>query len=148
MKKFFTDFKAFAMKGNIMDMAVGVMIGGAFGAIVTSLVSDMLMPIIGILTGGINFSSLFFALDFQSYPTLEAANALGIATVNYGSFIQAIINFLIMAFCIFLMVRAMAKLMPQKEEPKADPRKCEFCMSAIADEATRCPHCTSRLTQK
>ncbi len=144
MKKFFNDFKQFCMRGNILDMAVGVMIGGAFGSIVTSLVNDLLMPVIGLITGGVNFSGLFLALDFQAYPTLAAANAAGVGTLNYGAFLQAILNFLIMAFCVFLIVKLMGKLMPKKEAPKEEPRKCPFCMQEIHKEATRCPHCTSQ----
>lgn len=144
-KKFFRDFKAFCMRGNILDLAVGVMIGGAFGTIVTSLVNDMLMPMIGLITGGVNLSGLFFALDFQAYHTMEAAKAAGVGTINYGAFLQAILNFLIMAFCVFLIVKLMAKLMPKKEEPKKEARKCPFCKQDIHDEASRCPHCTSEL---
>lgn len=121
------------------------MIGGAFSGIVTSLVNDLLMPVIGIITGGVDFSGLFLALDFQSYPTKDAAKASGVGTLNYGAFLQAVINFLIMAFCVFLMVKLMAKLMPRKEEPQQDPRKCPFCVQVIDDKATRCPHCTSEL---
>ena len=144
MKKFFKDFKSFVLRGNILDLAVGVMIGGAFGSIVTSLVNDILMPVIGLITGGVNLSGLFVALDLQAYPTMDAAKAAGVGTLNYGAFLQAVINFLIMAFCVFLIVRLMAKLMPKKEEPKK-ARKCPFCKQEIDDEATRCPHCTSEL---
>lgn len=145
MKKFFNDFKAFCMRGNILDLAVGVMIGGAFGSIVTSLVNDMLMPIIGLITGGVNFSGLFLALDFQAYPTMEAAKAAGVGTLNYGAFLQAVLNFLIMAFCVFLIVRLMARLMPKKEEPRAEKRKCPYCKKDIDEEASKCPYCTSEL---
>ncbi len=145
MKKFLNDFKQFCMRGNILDLAVGVMIGGAFGGIVTSLVNDMLMPIIGLITGGVNFSGLFLALDFQSYPSIDAAKAAGVGTLNYGMFLQAVLNFLIMAFCIFLIIRLMAKLMPKKDEPKKEARKCPYCKGDIDDEATRCAHCTSQL---
>ena len=145
MKKFFHDFKQFCMRGNILDLAVGVMIGGAFGSIVSSLVNDLLMPVIGLVTGGVNFSGLFFALDFQDYPTMDAAKAAGVGTLNYGAFLQAILNFLIMAFCVFLIVRLMTRLMPKKEEPAKAARKCPFCVREIDDAATRCPHCTSEL---
>ena len=144
MKKFFTDFKSFVLRGNILDLAVGVMIGGAFGSIVTSLVNDMLMPVIGLITGGVNLSGLFLALDLQPYATIDAAKAAGVGTLNYGAFLQAVINFLIMAFCVFLIIRLMAKLMPKKEEPKK-ARQCPFCRQTLDDEATRCPHCTSEL---
>ncbi len=142
-----TFFKQFCMRGNILDLAVGVMIGGAFGGIVTSLVNDLLMPVIGLITGGVSFSGLFLALDFQAYASLEAAKAAGAATLNYGAFLQAVLNFLIMAFCVFLIVRVMAKLMPPKKEAaKKAPRKCPFCRREIDSEATRCPYCTSEVS--
>lgn len=144
MKKFFKDFKTFVLRGNILDLAVGVMIGGAFGTIVTSLVNDVLMPVIGLITGGVDLSGLFLALDLQAYPTIDAAKAVGVGTLNYGAFLQAVINFVIMAFCVFLIIRLMAKLMPKKEEPKK-ARQCPFCKQNVDDEATRCPHCTSQL---
>ena len=148
MKKLFSDFKQFCLRGNILDLAVGVMIGGAFGTIVTSLVNDLLMPIVGLITGGVNFSGLFLPLDFQTYPNLDAAKAAGAATLNYGAFLQSVLNFLIMAFCVFTIVRLMAKLMPpKKEEPKVDPPKCPYCKQSIDPEATRCPHCTSELAK-
>lgn len=145
MKKFLSDFKQFCMRGNVLDLAVGVMIGGAFGTIVTSLVNDLLMPVIGLITGGVNFSGLFLALDFKAYPTIDAAKAAGVGTLNYGAFLQSILNFLIMALCVFMILRLMAKLMPKKEEPKKEARKCHFCKQPIDDEAIRCPHCTSQL---
>lgn len=147
MKKFFHDFKEFAMRGNILDLAVGVMIGGAFGAIVTSLVNDMLMPIVGLLTGGLNFSGLFIALDFKTYSGIDAAKAAGVATLNYGAFLQAILNFVIMAFCVFLIVRLMSQIMPKKEDQKSEHRKCPFCIQPIDEKAVRCPHCTSELKE-
>ena len=145
MKKFLSDFKSFCMRGNILDLATGVMIGGAFGTIVTSLVNDLLMPIIGLATGGVDFTGLFLPLDFGVYATLDDAKAAGVATLNYGAFMQAILNFVIMAFCVFMIVRLMAKLMPKKEEPKKASRKCPYCISEIDKEAVRCPHCTSDL---
>lgn len=145
MKKFFKDFKSFVLRGNILDLAVGVMIGGAFGSIVTSLVNDILMPVIGLITGGVNLTGLFLALDLQAYPTIDAAKAAGVGTLNYGIFLQAVISFLIMAFCVFLIVRLMAKMMPKKVEPKKEERKCRFCRMTIDEEATRCSHCTSEL---
>ena len=144
MKKLFSDFKAFCMRGNILDLAVGVMIGGAFGSIVNSLVNHMLMPVIGLLTGGVNFSGLFLALDFHAYPTIEAAKAAGVGTLNYGAFLQAVLNFFIMAFCVFMMTRLITKLMPPKE--KSTPRLCPYCKQTIDDKATRCPYCTSDLS--
>lgn len=147
MKKFFQDFKAFCMRGNILDLAVGVMIGGAFSSIVSSLVNDLFMPVIGLICGGFNLSGAFIALDGKSYPSIEAAAAAGAGTLNYGMFVQKVIDFLLMAFCVFLVVRLMAKIMPPKPAAKA-PRKCPFCKQEIADDATRCPHCTSQLEAK
>lgn len=145
MKKFLKEFKDFAIQGNVMDMAVGVIIGGAFGKIVSSLVSDMIMPLIGLLTGGIHISGAFYALDGQQYASIEAASAAGVATLNYGMFLQNVIDFVIIALCIFLMVRAIGKLLPPKEAPKETPHTCPYCKTEIPDGATRCPHCTSQL---
>ena len=149
MKKFFEEFKAFAMRGNVVDMAVGVVIGGAFGSITTSLVNDIFMPVLGLLTGGMNFGGLFYALDGQKYASIEAAKEAGVGTLNYGSFIQYVLNFILIAFCMFLVVRVMNKL--KKPEPAPAPEKpkriCPFCKSEIADDATRCPHCTSMLNE-
>jgi len=149
MKKFIEDFKAFAMRGNVVDMAVGVVIGGAFGKITTSLVNDIFMPLLGLVTGGINFSGLFYALDGQTYASIEAATEAGVGTINYGMFIQNIVDFVLIAFCMFLVVKAMMKL--KKPEPAPAPAKaprlCPFCMTEIHDDATRCPHCTSELTK-
>ena len=147
MKKFFEDFKAFAMRGNVIDMAVGVVIGGAFGKITTSLVNDIFMPLLGIMTGGINFSGLFYALDGNEYASIEAATEAGVGTLNYGMFIQNIVDFLLIAFCMFLVIKFMAKM--KKPEPAPAPAKaprlCPYCRQEIADDATRCPHCTSEL---
>lgn len=151
MKKFLDEFKAFAMKGNMLDLAIGVIIGGAFGKIVSSLVNDVFMPVLGQLTGGVSVDSLFVQLSGTdvSYKTIEAANAAGVATLNYGLFIQAVIDFLIIAFFIFMFVKAINK-MKKKEEKAAAPvvRKCSYCLEPVADAATRCPHCTSELTLK
>ena len=149
MKKFLEEFKAFAMRGNVVDMAVGVVIGGAFGSITTSLVNDIFMPLLGVITGGINFGGLFYALDGQKYASIEAAKEAVVGTLNYGSFIQYVLNFILIAFCMFLVVRLMNKL--KKPEPAPAPEKpkriCPFCKSEIADDATRCPHCTSMLNE-
>ena len=144
MKKFLSEFKAFAMRGNVVDMAVGVVIGGAFGSITTSLVNDIFMPLLGLITGGVNFGGLFIALDGQQYASIEAANAAGVGTLNYGAFIQYVINFILLAFCMFLVIRVMNRM--KKPEPApVKPRVCPFCKSEIAKDATRCPHCTSML---
>ena len=149
MKKLFGEFKHFCTKGNILELATGVMIGGAFSTIVTSLVNDMLMPLIGLVTGGVNLGGLFVALDGQKYASVEAAKEAGIGTVNYGAFLQAVINFIIIAFCVFLFVKAMSKLMPKKEEaPKKADRLCPYCKLAVHDEAVKCPHCASDIAGK
>ncbi len=148
MKKFIEEFKAFALKGNVMDMAVGVIIGAAFGKIVTSLVNDIFMPILSLVTGGMNVSSLFVQLGKSDvvYPTVDAAKEAGVATLNYGMFIQTVIDFVLMALCIFLFVKAISKLRKKQEAaPAPDPRLCPFCKQPVADDATRCPHCTSEL---
>lgn len=148
MKKLINEFKTFCSKGNILELATGMMIGGAFTTIVNSLVNDVLMPVIGLLTGGVDMSGLFIPLDFQfdQYKTIDAAKAAGVGTLNYGAFLQAIFNFLIIAFCIFMLVKAMTKLLPKKEEePAKEERKCPFCKMGIHDEATKCPHCASEL---
>jgi len=146
MKKMFDEFKRFCTKGNILELATGVMIGGAFSTIVNSLVNDMLMPLIGLITGGINLSGLFVALDLQSYASIEAAKEAGVGTLNYGAFLQAVINFLIIAFCVFLFVKAMAKIMPKKEEPpKKQDRLCPYCKMVVHDEAVKCGHCGSEI---
>ena len=137
------EFKKFAMRGNVIDMAVGVIIGGAFGKIVSSLVSNVVMPPMGLILGKLDFTNLFISLNGQSYPTLKAAKDAGAPILAYGSFINSVIDFLLLALVVFIMVRQINKLFPAK--PKADPRKCPYCKSAIADDATRCPHCTSML---
>ncbi|HEY9075496.1 MAG TPA: large-conductance mechanosensitive channel protein MscL [Anaerolineaceae bacterium] len=139
------EFKAFIMRGNVLDLAVAVIIGGAFGQIVTSLVNDIIMPPIGLLLGKVDFASLFINLSGTSYPSIRAAKDAGAATLNYGIFINTIINFLIIAFVIFLIVRAANKM--QKPKPAAAPttKDCPYCCTAIPIKATRCPHCTSEL---
>ena len=158
------DFKAFALKGNIMDLAVGVIIGGAFGKIVASLVSDMIMPLIGLITGGKNFTNMFVLLRKApagaAVTTLEEAKALNIPTLNYGAFITQIIDFVIIAFVIFMFIRMMVKLSTvtvkkiknrkgesvQVEIPTT--KDCPFCRTTIHIEAVRCPNCTSQLDAK
>lgn len=138
------DFKKFAMRGNVMDMAVGVIIGGAFGKIVTSVVNDIVMPPVGMLLGNVDFSNLFISLNGKEYATLEAAKKAGAPVLAYGSFMNTVIDFLILAFIIFMMIRQINKLTPEPE-PTPEPRVCPYCKSEIADDATRCPHCTSHL---
>ncbi len=138
------DFKKFAMRGNVMDMAVGVIIGGAFGKIVTSVVNDIVMPPVGMLLGNVDFSNLFISLNGKEYATLEAAKKAGAPVLAYGSFLNTVIDFLILAFIIFMMIRQINKLTPAPA-PKPEPRLCPYCKTEIADDATRCPHCTSHL---
>jgi large conductance mechanosensitive channel len=142
------EFKTFVMRGNVIDLAVGVIIGGAFGKIVSSLVNDIIMPPIGLLLGKVPFASLFVDLSGEGYATLEAAKEAGAPTWNYGMFIQTIIDFLIVAFVIFLVIRAVNKLTAPKPAPAAAPttKECPHCFSTIAIKATRCPNCTSELT--
>jgi large conductance mechanosensitive channel len=142
----FKEFKEFAMRGNVLDMAVGVIIGAAFGRIVTSMVEDVIMPPIGKLTGGVDFSSLFVSLNGQHYNSIAAAKAAGAATINYGVFINTVINFLIVAFAIFLLVRQVNRFQEPAKAPAAPSTKeCPRCFSNIPVKATRCPNCTSEL---
>ena len=143
---FYDDFKKFAMRGNVVDLAVGVIIGGAFGKIVSSLVSNVVMPPLGMLIGKVDFTNLFISLNGQDYATLEAAKKAGAPVIAYGSFLNAVLDFVILAFVVFCMIRQINKLMPEKP-PAPDPRKCPYCKSAIADDATRCPHGTSQLEE-
>jgi large conductance mechanosensitive channel len=146
------EFKEFIAKGNVMDMAIGVIMGTAFGAIVKSLVSDVIMPPIGLLLGGVDFANLYILLEEgdpgKPYASLADAQAAGAVSINYGVFIDTIISFLIVALVIFIVVRYINQL-KRKEEPAppAEPttKECPFCLSSIAIKATRCPHCTSEL---
>lgn len=140
------EFKEFALKGNVMDLAVGVIIGGAFGKIVSSLVSDIIMPLVGMLLGNVDFTNLFITLGSGSFKTIEEAKAAGVATLNYGIFINNIIDFLIIAFSIFIVLKQINKFSKKKEEVVAvTTKKCRYCLSEIPIEAVRCPHCTSNL---
>jgi large conductance mechanosensitive channel len=139
------EFKEFAMRGNVLDMAVGIIIGAAFGQIVTSFVQDVLMPPIGRLLGHVDFSNLFVNLSGSHYPTIAAAKAAGAATLNYGLFLNTIINFLIVAFAVFLLVRQVNRLAPKPAPAPAATRDCPYCLSAIPMKATKCAHCTSGL---
>ena len=139
------EFKKFAMRGNVLDMAVGIIIGAAFGRIITSLVSDIIMPPLGLVLGKVDFSTLFLNISGKPYATLADAKAAGAATINYGLFINSIIDFLIVAFVIFMLVRQVNRW--NKPEPVAAPttQACPYCASAIPLKATRCPNCTSEL---
>ena len=147
MKKFMEEFKEFAMRGNMIDLAVGIIIGSAFTALVNSLVDDLVNPLLGLFTGNIDFSNLFISLDGNEYATLADAEAVGASVFKYGSFISNVINFIIMALVVFMLVKALNKLsgMGKKEEAPAAPttKKCPYCMTEIDLMATRCPNCTS-----
>jgi large conductance mechanosensitive channel len=139
------EFKQFIMRGNVIDLAVGIIIGGAFGKIISSLVDDIIMPPIGLILGKVDFTSLFLSLDGKTYASLAAAKEAGAATWNYGLFINTLINFLIVAFAIFLLIKQVNRM--QKPVPVEEPKTkdCPFCQTAISIKATRCPHCTSQL---
>lgn len=143
------EFKEFAIKGNMIDMAVGIIIGGAFNGLVNTLVNDVIMPLLSVLTGKIDFSNIFFAMDGNKYATLSAVPE-GVATVNIGAFLSGVINFLIMAFVVFLIVKFINRLRTPKvqtEAPAPTTKVCPYCKTEIAIEAIRCPHCTSVLEE-
>jgi large conductance mechanosensitive channel len=145
------EFKTFALRGNVIDLAVGVIIGGAFGAIINSLVKDIIMPPIGLLLGKVDFTNLFLVMKAGTLPppyaTVADAATAGAVTLNYGVFINTIVSFLIVAFCIFLLIKGINKLQPKPVEAPAAPatKDCPYCATAIPIKATRCPHCTSQL---
>lgn len=152
IKNIMGEFKKFVMRGNVIDMAVGIIIGGAFTKIVNSTVADLLMPPLGLLMGKVDFSNWFIVIKEGAtagpYPSLSAAQAAGATTLNFGNFLNTVISFLIVAFCIFVLIKAINKLnAPKKEEVPAVPttKKCPYCCSEIAIEATRCAHCTSEI---
>lgn len=137
------EFKEFAMKGNVLDMAIGVIIGGAFGKIITSLVSDVLMPPLGLVLGKVDFSSLFLNLSGTPQPSLAAAKAAGAPTVNYGVFIQTVFDFIIIAFVIFMLVKQVNRLKTPAAPSAPTTKDCPLCLSTIPIKATKCAHCTS-----
>ena len=144
------DFKAFVMRGNVMDLAVGVIIGAAFGAVIKSLVDDLIMPVIGLVTGGVDFSDKYALLKAGAtapppYPTLAAAKAAGAVVLSYGTFINTVITFLIVALAVFMLVRAVNRLYKHPAEATPDTRPCPYCTMTIARAATRCPTCTSQI---
>ncbi len=147
--KLLDDFKTFAMRGNVLDMAVGVILGAAFGKIVTSMVNDVLMPPVGLVLGRMDFSGLFINLTSKSFSTLAEAKAAGAPTLNYGAFINTVIDFLIVAFVIFLLVHQFNRLLERAKKPPEPVapvvRDCPFCLSSVPAKATRCAHCTSEL---
>jgi len=145
----FKEFKEFALRGNVIDMAVGIIIGAAFAVIVKSLVADVIMPPIGLLLGNVDFSNLFIVLKEGAtagpYASLADAQAAGAVSINYGVFLMSVISFLIVAFVIFLLVRGMNKTKRAEEAPAPTTKECPYCLSAVPIKATRCPHCTSQL---
>ncbi len=152
MKNMINEFKTFIMRGNVIDMAVGIIIGGAFTKIVNSMVADILMPPLGLLLGKVDFSNWFVVIQagkdgVKDFATMTEAQAAGATTINLGIFLNAVISFVIVAFCVFLLIKAINKLNSPEPAPAAAPttKKCPFCCSEIAIEATRCPHCTSEI---
>jgi large conductance mechanosensitive channel len=140
------EFREFAARGNVLDLAVGVIIGAAFGQIVTSLVTDVIMPPIGMVIGGLDFSNLFITLNGGSYPSLAAAQTAGAPTINYGRFANTVLQFLVVAFVIFMLVRQINRMKtPAPAAPTDDSRDCPYCVSRISRKATRCPNCTSEI---
>jgi large conductance mechanosensitive channel len=142
---FLTEFRDFALRGNMLDMAIGIIIGAAFGRVVSSLVSDIIMPPIGLLHGKSDFSNHFINLSGKVYATLAEAKAAGAATINYGIFLNAVFDFLIVAFAVFMVIRQVNRLKREPSVATPPARECPYCFSAIAVRATRCPHCTSSL---
>jgi large conductance mechanosensitive channel len=141
----FKEFKEFVMRGNVVDLAIAVVIGAAFGKIVTSFVEDVLMPPIGLLLGNVDFSNLFINLSGEDYPSVAAAKAAGAATLNYGMFFNQIINFLIIAFAIFLLIKQINRFQRPGPAPAPTTKECPECLSAIPLKATRCAFCTAQL---
>lgn len=139
------EFKEFVMRGNVMDMAVGIIIGAAFGKIITSFVSDVLMPPIGLLLGKVDFSNLFINLSSTHYDTLKAAKEAGAATINYGVFLGVVVDFIIVAFAIFMVIRQINRMKRSADDVAPATKECAFCVSSIPVKAVRCPHCTSEL---
>ncbi|PQP86147.1 large conductance mechanosensitive channel protein MscL [Paenibacillus sp. AR247] len=148
MKGFIHEFKEFAVRGNVIDLAVGVIIGGAFGKIVSSIVSDIIMPPIGVLLGGVDFADLIIRLDDSKVNTLAEAKEVGAPVIAYGQFLNTVIDFLIISFCIFLLVKGINWIKSrehEKPEPEKTTKECPYCLSEIPAAATRCAHCTSVL---
>lgn len=141
----FKEFKEFVNRGNMMDLAIGIIVGFAFGKIITSFVSDILMPPIGLALGKVDFGNLYINLSGGRYDTLKAAKEAGAATINYGLFLGTVVDFLIVAIVIFLVIRQLNRMKRKAEGPAPSTRECAFCLSSIPIKATRCPHCTSDL---
>jgi len=148
MSEFVKEFKEFISRGNVIDLAVGIIIGAAFTGVVSSLVNDIIMPPIGLLLGQVDFSQIYVNLSGTSYPTLKAAQDAGAPTLNVGLFINTVIHFLIVAFVVFLLIKAINQLKRSPVPAAADTRNCPYCLSSIPEKATRCPYCTSQLEQR
>lgn len=148
MRKFFDEFKAFAMRGNVLDLAIGIIIGAAFNDIVKSLVNDVIMPPLGLILNNVDFTNLFINLSDGDYNSLAAAQEAGAATINYGLFINTVINFVIVAFVVFLLIKQINRLQ-REEEAAPDPttKQCPYCLTEIPIKASRCPNCTSHLEE-
>lgn len=143
---FISEFKEFAMKGNVMDMAIGIIIGAAFGSIVNSLVKDVIMPPLGLILGRVNFTDLFISLDGKTYASLAEAQAAAAPTINYGLFINTIINFLIVALAIFVVIRKINAMKKKPAPPEPNTKECPYCKETIPKAAVKCSHCTSDLS--
>ncbi len=143
---FMSEFKEFAMKGNVMDMAIGIIIGAAFGSIVNSLVKDIIMPPLGLILGRVNFTDLFISLDGKTYASLAEAQAAAAPTINYGLFINTIINFLIVALAIFVVIRKINEMKKKPAPPEPNTKECPYCKETIPKAAVKCSHCTSDLS--
>lgn len=143
---FVGEFKEFAMKGSVLDMAIGIIIGAAFGSVVNSLVKDVIMPPIGLLLGKVDFANLFVSLNGVHYDTLAAAQAAGAPTINYGTFINTVISFIIVAFVIFLIVRKVNAMKRKPAPPEPNTKECPYCKESIPKAAVKCSHCTSNLS--
>ena len=141
----FKEFKEFAMKGNVVDLATGVIIGTAFGKIVSSLVNDIIMPLISVVTGKIDFTNLFISLDGQKYATLQMAKKAGAATLNYGVFLTNILDFIIIAWAIFIMIKQINRFKKSETIVEVTTKNCPYCQSSIHIKAVKCPHCTSKI---
>ena len=144
---FIGEFKEFAVKGNVIDMAVGIIIGAAFGSIVNSLVKDVIMPPIGMIMGGINFADMFVALDGNTYATLAEAQAAAAPTINYGLFINSVISFIIVALAIFVLIKQINAMKKQPAPPEPNSKECPYCKESIPKAAVKCSHCTSDLNR-
>ena len=142
------EWKSFVLRGNIIDMSVGVIVGAAFSKIVSSFTSDILMPPLGMMIGKLDFSNFFISLSGTEYATLAAAKEAGAPVIAYGAFLNTCLDFLIMATAIFILIKQVARFMPAPPPPAPDPRKCPYCKETVADDATKCPHCASDIAGK